>query len=517
MSVTQRKRVLSRRKFLTRAVAPAAGIVAAGAIGYELPHGSGSPRPSAPASSASSTSSSSAPSTPPPAGVQTFVTRPDLRPPTVRVTEVGTPPAAGSEPRFIFLAPNNVIPASEPQQGLMMIDRKGRLVWFAPVSAGSPFDLNVQSYNGQPALTWWQGTVESAHGEGVGEIGNASYHSVKSIRAGNGLQTDLHDLQLTSRGTALITAYETTTTDLSSVGGSRRGQTFVGHVQEVDLNTGKVLFDWNSLDHVPVSESYQPARSDQGYDYFHLNAVSEMADGNLLVCARNTWALYKVDRSNGNIIWRLGGKKSDFTLSSAARFYWQHDARAHGSSTITVFDNAGEAKEQQSRGLMLSLNAQSKTVDLTQAYLHPAGFISGTLGNVQVLSDGNVFIGWGAQPYFSEYASDGTLLLDGQLPMGVRSYRAYAAEWVGRPGDGPRVVAQANPADGFSVYASWNGQTEIDRWTVLAGKDKSSLSPVGSQAWTGFETAIAVNSQGPYFAVVAYDASGRELGRSPVV
>ena len=153
----------------------------------------------------------------------------------------------------------NAVPASEPQEGLMMIDRQGRLVWFAPASGPARFNLDLQSYGGKPALTWWQGTVSNAHGYGVGEIGNDAYRPVKAIRAGHGLQTDLHDLQLTARGTALVTAYETTTTDLSSIGGSSQGQVFVGHVQEIDLNTGRVLFDWNSLDHVGIDESLQPA------------------------------------------------------------------------------------------------------------------------------------------------------------------------------------------------------------------------------------------------------------------
>jgi hypothetical protein len=193
-----------------------------------------------------------------------------------------------------------------------------------------------------------------------------------------------------------------------------------------------------------------------------------MNDGNLLICARNTSAIYKIDRSTGMILWRMGGRRSDFSVSSAARFWWQHDARPHGPSVISVFDNAGPDKEKQSRGLVLAVDDRAKRVELTRAFVHPAGFIAGTLGNVQLLGDGGAFIGWGSQPYFSQYAPDGTLILDGELPIGVRSYRAHLADWVGRPADGPRVVAQANPAGGFAVHASWNGATEVARWMVLA-------------------------------------------------
>ncbi len=512
-------RTFSRRQFLPRAAAAAAGIVAAGAVGYELPHRSKSARTTSSAGSAEAArASSAAPAAASGASttVQRFLTRPDLLPPAVRVTQLGAQPA--SAPRFILLTPINAVPASEPQQGLMMLDRLGRLVWFSPASNGSPFNLNVQSYGGKPALTWWQGRVASAHGYGAAEIGDDAFHSIKAVQAGRGLQTDLHDFQLTAKGTALITAYETTNADLSSVGASSKAPVFVGHVQEVDLQTGRVLLDWRSLDHVGIDESLQPApRSDQGYDYFHLNAVAETDDGNLLLCARNTCAIYKIDRSTGTIMWRLGGKRSDFSVSSAARFWWQHDARPHGSSEISVFDNAGIDKEKQSRGLVLSVDEAAKRVELKQQFLHPAGFISGTLGNVQLLADGGAFVGWGSQNYFSHYSSDGTMLLDGELPIGIRSYRAYAADWVGHPADGPRITAQANPAGGFAVHVSWNGATEVARWTVLAGAQKSALTQVASQVWTGFETAMVVNSEGPYFQAIGLDAHGRELGRSPVV
>lgn len=376
-------------------------------------------------------------------------------------------------------------------------------------------DFNAQSYDGNPVLTWWQGRLEAAHGYGTGEIADNTHRTIKTIRVGNGLQADLHELALTSAGTALITAYETTTGDLSSQGGPRNGKLFVGHAQEIELQTGKVIFDWDCAKFVPISESHELVNPKGTYDYFHINSVAETDDGNLLISGRNTCALYKVDRSTGKILWRLNGKRSDFTLDPAARFYWQHHAQPHGSSTITLFDNAVR-KERQSRGLVLSLNIAAMHVRLEHAYLHPAGLTSTALGSVELQPEGRVFVGWGDQPYFSEFAPDGTLLLDGQLPIGVRSYRAFVRDWVGHPTGQPKILARANPAGGFVVYASWNGATEIDRWTILAGADKTKLAPVGSQEWTGFETAIVVNSGGPSFAAPALDKNGHELGRSAI-
>jgi hypothetical protein len=353
-------------------------------------------------------------------------------------------------------------------------------------------------------------------------MANSQYNTIETIKAGDGLQADLHELVLTSAGTALITAYQTTTTNLSSLGGSRKGLIYAGHAQEIDLATGKVLFDWDSLSHVAPDESYLgvPSGPEKGtpMDYFHINSIQVLQNGNLLISGRNTCALYQVDRSTGKVVWRLNGKKSNFTMGAGSKFYWQHDAVPHANGLMTVFDDAATPpEEKQSRGLLLSVDASSQHVSLKQAYLNPAGFLAANQGSVQLLADGRVLVGWGNQPYFSEFAPDGTLLMDGQLPLNVQSYRAFTYDWTGKPSEPPQVAVRADPAGGFMVYMSWNGATEVQRWMVLAGTVASRLEPVGSQDWADFETAIAVNSGGPKFCAVALDGQGKELGRSDVV
>jgi len=128
-----------------------------------------------------------------------------------------------------------------------------------------------------------------------------------------------------------------------------------------------------------------------------------------------------------------------------------------------------------------------------------------------------VFIGWGAEPYFTQYEADGSVLLNGQLPVGDQSYRAFTADWAGYLTDRPAVVVKTNPANGSAVYVSWNGATEVATWRVHAGKAESSFSTVASQPRSGFETVIAANSTGPYFAVTAHDPAGKLLGQSAAV
>ncbi|HLI61091.1 MAG TPA: arylsulfotransferase family protein [Solirubrobacteraceae bacterium] len=514
-SPPRRRAGVTRRQWMRRAVASSLGLSAAGFVGYELHPAaethraeSSSEKRAAPAGARSGSALSTE--------AQSFLTRPDLKPPAVKVTHFAT---TDTTPSYILLSVTNVIPTDAIQQGLMMIDRQGRLIWFQPIaSPDKPFDFNAFSVQGKPALTWWQGRLASSHGVGVGIAIDSAYGQLQKIRAGHGLQTDLHELNITSHGTALVTAYQLTNANLTSIGGSSSHPIFCGHAQEIELSSGKVLFDWSSLDHVAVDETYmgKPA-GNEVLDYFHINSVGETSDGNLLISGRNTSALYKVDRHSGKVIWRLGGKRSDFSFGSDANFHWQHDGRAWSDTLYTVFDNGAMGSEARSRGLLLNVDESAGSVSLVQEYLHPAAFVSPALGSVTRLNDGRIFVGWGDQPYFSEFDSGGAMLLDGQLPVGVRSYRAFTVDWVGKPSGKPAVVARQNPAGGFVIRASWNGATEIARWQVLGGPSPSRLMPVGDQIWTGFETAIAVNSDGPSFQAVALDSSGRELGRSDVV
>lgn len=185
---------------------------------------------------------------------------------------------------------------------------------------------------------------------------------------------------------------------------------------------------------------------------------------------------------------------------------------------LTVFDNGSSPPEEtRSRALVLDVDTTAMRVTLRQAYTHPAGLLADNQGSVQLLPDGRVFVGWGAQPYFSEFSAGGQLLLDGELPVNDQSYRAFTFNWSGQPSGKPAVVVRRNPARGSAVYVSWNGATDVQTWTVLAGHNPSALAAVGSQQRAGFETMISVNSQGPYFAVTAHDSSGQQLGRSATV
>ena len=396
----------TRRQVLTRGGVVAAGFAGlglAGLAGYAWPHPE-STAAAPPAADKAPTGPPAAPAqapAPAPASgdIESFVTT-DIRPPVLAVTQAsGT--AGGSQGPYLFLAPRGYAGKSVGESGLMIVDRGGQLVWFGSPISGTPLNFTRQVYRGQPVLTWSAGIVNAVGVTyGTSYIADSSYKVIATVKAGHGAQTDLHEFSITPQDTALITAHRKIQADLSSVGGPKQGYLMTSNAQEIDIATGKVLFDWNSLDHVPLTESYQKlmgGTSSTPYDYFHINSVALAPDGDVIISSRNTWTIYKVSRSSGKIVWRLGGKKTDFTAGPGAHFAWQHDARMPAADVLTVFDNASAPPvEPQSRGLLLNVDTKAMHVTLKQAYRHPAGLLADNQGSVQLRGDGRVLVGWGS-------------------------------------------------------------------------------------------------------------------------
>ncbi|HTA13672.1 MAG TPA: arylsulfotransferase family protein [Solirubrobacteraceae bacterium] len=339
--------------------------------------------------------------------------------------------------------------------GPEILDQKGNVVWFQAVPVGQEAsDFRTQTYHGQPVLTWWQGTNLGGLASGTDYIYNDHYQQIAAVQAGGGLSADGHEFLITPQNTALILSYTTATANLTSIGGPSNQTVIDGVVQEIDIATGRVLFQWNSADHVPYSQSEQPlpASVSTPWDWFHINAVKIDTDGNLLIDARDTWTTYKVNRYNGNIIWQLGGKASSFTLQAAPGqtlddageiFAWQHDPEPLGNDEYTIFDNesAGAANTGVgstaqfglSRVVRFKLSERNHTATLLQSEDQPEGLTAPSQGNGQPLAGSGELVGWGSLPYFSEFDSSGNLIFNAQFPTGVNTYRAYLLPW-GGPG-----------------------------------------------------------------------------------
>jgi len=459
---------------------------------------------------------------PKPGPAMTFVTRPDLKPPRVRIDV----PAKGTAPGYAFLGAKMAV----RQAGPMIIDNRGQLVWFHPLKFTKGItDVRVQRYRGQPVLTWWRGRLSNVGvGDGWYVIYNQSYEPIAEVRPSKGLAGDVHEF-LIKNDKAFITIYHRKAVDLRSIGGPKDGRIWDGIVQEIDIPTGRVLFEWHSYPEIGVQESYsKPPKKQLGtkpfpYDYIHLNSIDVEPNGNLLVSGRNTHALYEISRGTGKVLWRLGGKKSDFKLGPGARFAWQHDARRQPDGTITVFDNgAAPPVEKFSRVLVLRVDPKTKRVTLVRSYRHPKKLLAPFEGNAQFLPDGHVFVGWGGWPYATEFDKSGRVVWDAYFGHGkppgqdADSYRAYRFVWHGRPTDRPALAVKQRPAV-TTLYASWNGATEVARWAVYAGDTADKLSRIGTWPKSAFETAITVQNDAKFFAVDALNKAGRALRRSAAV
>jgi hypothetical protein len=260
-----------------------------------------------------------------------------------------------------------------------------------------------------------------------------------------------------------------------------------------------------------------PTASGQAFDYMHANSIEVDRDGRLLVSARNTCALYKIDRTNGEIVWRLGGNRSDFAMGPGTTFAYQHDARRQPDGSITLFDDQSPPATGATRALTLKVDETAMTVALVRELLQPKGLVTTSQGNAQTLSNGNTFVGWGAEPWFTEFAPDGTVLLNASFPAAGQSYRCYRFPWLAAPADVPLVVTAVQPDGSLLVYASWNGATEIASWDVLGGASASAMSLTGSAPKSGFETTIKLATSPAQIAVQARDAGGKLLGASEPV
>ncbi len=463
------------------------------------------------------TGSATAPGPAPvPKEYQRFQSMPQLRPPIVTVAA-----RAGTASGDLFLAPYSGI----GQYGPMILDEHGGLIWFDPIPAGArAADFRVQQYEGKPVLTWWQDPLVAGGSHAAGMvIANDAYQDVAVIRAGNGYQADLHEFQISPQGTALITVYDAIDCDVSAVGGPRDGAVADTLLQEIDLKTGLVMYEWHALDHVPLANSYAaatPASPAEPWDYFHINSTDVESNGDLLVDSRNTWAAYDVEEKTGQVRWQLGGKHSSYKLGPGASTAWQHDARQQPDGAITFFDNGAFPQvHPQSRAIEIALDPHDMTASLIRDYEHSNPLVAGSQGNVQALPGGDWVVGWGQAGYLSEVDPAGNVLFNAHLPPDWESYRTYALPWHGQPLGAPALAATRGASGRVTAYASWNGATEVASWRVLGGATPSTLTPVATAARSGFETAVALaaGAAGPYLAVQALDASGAVLGSSAAV
>ncbi|KAJ5099024.1 hypothetical protein N7532_006025 [Penicillium argentinense] len=471
-----------------------------------------------------------------------YRSRPDLAPPRLNIT---IPSPTSNSTEYVFIAPYS---GDLEKAGPYVYRKDGDLVWAGTgYYSGFVGNFHVTKYQGKDVLQAFQGTIDSSHGEGFGQhvLLDQSYQHVVTSLAGNHRVSSIHEFNVVDGKSALIEIFGTVPANLTAYGGNS-SQTWLGNgiFQEVDISTGELLFEWNALNHLDPADSLVPLASTaannaltsaSAWDYLHINSIDKDEEGNYLVSARHFSTIYKINGTDGSIIWQLGGRKPSFSLSGNWSFGFQHHARWRpelvkpGSNTevISFFDNSGNGAityNDVSSALVVEINYTAKTASIRRKLSAPYGLQAKSQGNAQLLPDGRVFVNWGSEGALTEFSADDKIAFHAFIEQDAVSYRGFVGNWTGLPVETPALVALREGPNKMKLYVSWNGDTEAVAWRFFYSRSKgpSQKVLVGQAEKRSFETVFTwdaprvLSSNARFFAqAVGWD--GALLSQSAVV
>ncbi|KAJ9631942.1 hypothetical protein H2203_000343 [Taxawa tesnikishii (nom. ined.)] len=434
-------------------------------------------------------------------------------------------------PGYVFIAPyRNVDP------GPYIYDNWGNLVWSGAGSSGpkTAHNPHVCQYRGEDHLCYFQGEQHQGFARGHGVIMDKNYRIVKTVESsGAGASADMHEFRMTpysNSTTALVTVYQPRMYDLTTNSRfnikSGMGWIVEGVFQEVEIDTGNVVFEWRSTDHLDPSLSYTfPGTTDTSgnglhedtpWDYFHINSIDKNSEGDYLISARHMAAIYKLSGVDGHIMWEMGHHArwiSENGTHTLLRFY---DNASNGYNRTDAF----------SHGYIISINHIDNTATMIAQYGAPeqsGGILSGSQGNMQLLPNGNVHIGWGEHAYFTEHTPDGQAVMYGKLAdraSNVMVYRSNKYNWTATPLTKPALWTYSRSKQrrsGTVFYVSWNGATEVRSWNFYTSQNATGpFTFVGNVIKTGFETRMVTTNHTEWAFAEAMDANGNALERSVI-
>ncbi len=351
--------------------------------------------------------------------------------PTITV-DTSNDPSTGK----IFLTNFSLTPNDSIGNYLMILNNDGSVARYKRISEMG-VDFKVQP-NGELSYADITGVIGTlVLGRYI--VLDTTLTPIDTLQCGNGYTTYPSDFLLLPNGHALVMGMDAEPYDMSQYGGSPNA-TIVGDViQELDASKN-VIFQWRTLDFIPITDSYIDLTTPT-VDLIHANAFDVDQDGNILFSMRHLSSIFKIDRQTGNIDWILGGKENQFSFINEDEsngpnyFSFQHDVRLLTNGDLTLFDNGNQHVPNYSRAVEYRLDEQNKTATLVWQYRHTPDIYGYAMGSVQRLSNGNTLIGWGlasltGSPMFTEVHPDNITALEFSLPSGQASYRAYRLPWV---------------------------------------------------------------------------------------
>ncbi|KAJ5832874.1 hypothetical protein N7474_001185 [Penicillium riverlandense] len=464
----------------------------------------------------------------------------DIQPPQLQINQTGP-----VSPGYLFLGPRGAVQSAG--QAALIYDNSGNLVYEGPDEVTANF--MVQKLFGKDVITFWAGDMlDVGYGYGTVHILDDTYNEIYTVTLTGPFVTpdnstkdsyiDLHESHITPNNTLLVTAYNVTQHDLTSVNGTTSDWMLDSHFYEIDIPTNTIINSWSALDHqdaIPLNTSHQKLASDAGtqanpWDAYHINAITTTRHG-YLVSLRHMWSGFYLHH-NGTVMWQIDGENGgDFKQIGDTSFSWQHDIRVHNETdkgmVLSLFNNHNTQtnSEGQTSGLFLGINLQKHTVTGLRSLIDPKDTIhSVSQGSTQLLSYKNqhAFMDYGSISKVKEFSANGSVVFSAAFgeDNAVASYRGYRCQWKATPFWKPSLAITRTSDNSADIYMSWNGATEYDNWAILAATSNTSVNNTelsSNNVRTGFETAVSLgNLPTGYIQVVARKGNAT-LGTSDIV
>ena len=341
---------------------------------------------------------------------------------------------------------------------------------------------------------------------------DSSYAVIDSFLCGNDFYTDLHELRLLPNGHALLMGIDLEIVDMSVVvpGGNPAARVEGLVIQELDADKN-VVFQWRSWDHFQITDATHEDLTAASIDYVHGNALELDTDGTIMLSSRHMDEITKIDRTTGNIVWRLGGKNNQFTLvGDTLWFSHQHAIRRIANGNVTLFDNGNYHDPPFSRAVEYTLDETQHSAQLVWQYRNTPDSYGVAMGYAERLDNGSTLISWGTgKPDVIEVAPNGSKVMEMSLPASVASYRVFRQAWV------PPAVASAGPParGGLSLSQAWPNpfRGAVSLFANLPSSSAISVRVLDVQGRELRGVARTIR-EGPGAYRVSVDLTGHETG-----
>lgn len=392
----------------------------------------------------------------------------------------------------------------------IIFDNSGNPIWYHKYPDRRR-DFKVQK-NGLLTML-----VRTNYPFGEGFIGmDQTYTVVDSFHAVNGYGTDEHELQVLEDGHYLLLGRRETVVDMSQyVEGGRTNATVREAVIQEFTPEHELIFQWRAWDHFDIADTYVPSENELTGSYIrfpHMNAIDIDDDGNIVLSSRHLSEVTKINRQTGEIIWRLGGPKNQFTfindpLNGPEN---QHDVRALGNGRYTVFDNGNEHNPPVSRAVEYEVNTEDMTATLVWEFRDNPDKYTHWMGNHQRLPNGNRLINWadGSLPKITEVRENGELAFEMWWQGYIHTYRVFRFPWQGKAKK-PYLVLEPHKESIHLIFNKF-GDQDVDYYNIYAGPSPETSTLLDTARTTFKSLTNLENQQRYFFRVTAVGNNGLE-------